>query len=108
MSPGEEWDATTPAAFWADLDAAQRRHPSGVGEDELVFSERDEMQFRDLFTSASELHRPLPSGWQSCAEDEAEPLPNPIPDRVAVWLLLGLGILLPVLIIVAAIHWTVS
>jgi len=91
-----------------EWDAAMRRHPSAVRESELTFTTTDEDRFNDLFTAESQRfpHQNLPPEWQDWADD-LTPDGHPIPDAWALVLILFLGIVVPWVIVIAAVRWAV-
>jgi hypothetical protein len=84
MTAREEWDATT-------RQAAMRRHPSSQ------FS-LDEVN--PAWTDCDQL-----AAWT--ARLDGEPTDHPIPDAWAVVMILFLGIVVPWVIVIAAVRWAV-
>ncbi len=79
----EGWDATT-------RQAAMRRHPSGFSLDGV----------NPAWTDCDQL-----DAWT--ARLDGEPTDHPIPDAWAVVMILFLGIVVPWVIVIAAVRWAV-
>lgn len=87
MNAREDRDASGRAAYWA----AVRHHPSRFSLD----------QVNPAWTDCDQL-----AAWTAHLDDE--PTDHPIPDSWAVVLILFLGIVIPWVIIIAAVRWAVS
>jgi len=75
----------------ADVDAAMRRHPSAFSLDEV----------NPVWTDCDQL-----AAWTARLDDEAAD--HPIPDSWALVMILFLGIVIPWVIVIAAVRWAVS
>jgi len=79
-------------------------------ESEWTFTTSDEDRFHDLFTTEAQRRYPnrdLPVNWQDWADD-LTPEDHPIPDSWALVLILFLGVVVPWVIVIAAVRWAVS
>jgi len=89
MNAPREWDNTT-------RQAAMRRHPSGRYPSRFSLDE-----VNPVWTDCDQL-----AAWTAHLDDE--PTDHPIPDSWALVLILFLGVVIPWVIVIAAVRWAVS